>query len=153
MDKEYRVLVITQDNGCQAQSDGYSTSGMYDKPEEYYPAVLDGGWVVDQRTVPSKELVAAVMQAPLVDLQLEPNAVDSLKESTIVESWMCQAMMSEPGNGFGQILKHELGDSQARPKRRFGSLDKVGIALYLEYWAERGARIGRVNDGQVEWSQ
>jgi hypothetical protein len=150
-DGKHKLLVITADNGCHAEAVGYSTSGMYGDPEQYFAECEEGAYVLDQRTVPENSLVRAVLRAPLVDVKLEPNAIDRLAGKDIVDSWMCQAMMCEPGNDFGHILKHELLDAERRPERRFGSLDKVGLGHYLEYWAEHGARVGQIANGEVIW--
>jgi len=154
MERELDMLSISQGNGCSGDgirdaSSTFSISGMYGEPEQHFGRVKVGGWIIDKR--PVENFTSAVMRAPLLGLRLDPDEIDSLTKDEIAGSMFAQAVMSQPGNGFGQILHLENADRSARPKRKFGSLDTVGINLFLDYWRELGARIGQVTDGGVEW--
>jgi hypothetical protein len=151
--RELDVLSISPETGCNGEGiDGrgnaFSVSGM-GRSEENFSRVKVGGWIIDKR--PVEGFASAVMRAPLLDLRLAPNEISRLTSRDIADSFFAQAVLSDPGNGFGQLIRHEQADSAARPERKFGSLDSVGLGHYLDYWRGRGARIGRVTDGGVEW--
>lgn len=152
--RELDVLSISPENGCSGHGihkDGnsFSISGMYGEPEQHFGRVKVGGWIIDER--PVECFVSAVFRSPLLSLRLKPDEIDRLSGKDIADSFFAQAVMSQPGNGFGQMLRYEKADSIIRPERRFGSLDSVGLGHYLDYWRGHGARIGRVTDGGVEW--
>ena len=149
MERDLEVLMISHRRTCSGNGRGFSVSGMYGDPEQYFDRVKNGGYVIDNR--PVKNIVAAVLRAPLLDFKLDSDEIDSLSDSDVATSVFAQAVMSEPGNDFGAMLKHEKQDKKMRPKRKFGSLDGVGINLYLDYWREEGSRIGKIENGEIKW--
>lgn len=152
-EREILVLTVAADGrSCAGDlAGGSSLTGMYGEPEKHFPRVVPGGKIVDFRTVPRGIVVREVMRAPMLKLSLDPDGIDRFSDLRAEDSLMAQAMMAEPGNQFGQVLRHEQADAAARPERKLGSLDSVGLDIWLDWWRDRGARIGTVGEGGVEW--
>ena len=130
--------------------DPNSTLSGYDSPESLLKYnvkdydgryQLEGAVVIDKRACMS---VAKCYASPLVSTGLKPGEIDRFDMANITGSLMCTAMMEDPGNEFGTILKGaELAG--------ISSLDSVAVDVYTAWWKDAGARIGRFEDGGISW--
>jgi len=148
MPKEFDVLLISVMGSCSGEAcvNGMrsSTTGLHGV-EENFERVKSGGWIVDLRAV--QDPVVKVIRAPMLGLNLQPDEVDRLSKEELDSSLVAQAVKSQPGNPLGAIVRLE----EACREQGFSSLDTVGIDIWLQYWRENGAKIGRVDDGEVKW--
>jgi len=112
------------------------------------PEIQNGCPVIDKRpAVETPDGIAMAFMGPMVNVDLPCGAVDKLIDTT--DNLMCKAMKSDDGNGFGGLIRtHE--DSRAK-NSKYGPLDFVDVATYIELWRSVGARIGHVQNGEFIW--
>jgi hypothetical protein len=133
----------------------------YDSPELFlwelnggkYPdyAIADGVPVLDVRArVEQPGGISVALRGPLVDLSITDDTIERLPAAGI----MAAAMMAEPGNQYGQMLRHHATVTTLEPDEP-GPLDRVSVARYLGYWRTNGGRIGTMTtiDGKraIAW--
>jgi hypothetical protein len=156
-----RVLLLTFGlGGHQAylapeEGFGQGTISGYDSPESFWrnrraneEDDYEGAVVIDKCGLlnRSPKAVALVMRAPMVDTRLKAGECTECPD--LANSLVAQAVMSDPGNGFGQIARYSL--AQGKTDKRNG-LDSVSVEEYTDYWRAAGARIGKVVNGSYEW--
>lgn len=101
-----------------------SLTGFSAELQPHLHMLADGGTVVDKRKVPEEKLTDGVLRGPLLDEGLPPDHVSrfaSIDSST-----------------------HD----RSKPLR---SLDNAGLHVYVQYWRDLGARIGRREGDQIAW--
>lgn len=125
----------------------YWRSMGYGSPERPHAAdtdIPDGVVAIDQRAAieTRDDAYDWAFQGPMVDVDLPEGQVDPCEPSGI----MIDAMKSDSGNQFGQLLKlHEMNNTQPGP------LDHVSIKQYVDGWRLVGARIGFYKNGKIIW--
>jgi hypothetical protein len=92
-------------------------SGEYQAKDHNKNADFANSYVIDMEKVLEESPVFSV-RAPMLDVHLAPRAINKGYKNTIENGQLSQA----------------------------GSFDYVGIELYIEYWRNAGARIGKVQD-------
>jgi len=114
----------------------------YDEPD--FTRAEDGCLVVDTRPAFNRpDFVRNVLAAPLVDVDLKDDEVEECPEP----SEMLVAGVA--GNTFGTLLA--LHKAQKGSEKKYGSLDSISPSAYSVWWHERGARVGTVQNGEVQW--
>ena len=135
-------MYFTDDPNCTLSGYDSPESLLKYKVKDYDGRYqLEGAVVIDKRECMS---AAKCFASPLVSTGLKPGEIDHFDTDLIDSSMMCKAMMDEPGNGFGSMLKVA--------KTGVGSLDSVAVDVYTAWWKDVGARIGRFEDGQIVWA-
>lgn len=142
----YSVRSATGSSQCRTQG--------YESPESFERRMLapkcesdgaehfEGVLVVDKCAVLRKTPGYAIA-SPLVDVDLPAGEVDACPEP----SPMLAAGIA--GNELGALYRvHKR--HQARSGEP-GPLDSVSIEEYLRWWRMRGARVGTVRAGRIEW--
>lgn len=129
--------------------DGTRTKGHisgYDSPESFerelawgdkdgYPP-LAGVPVIDKRAVLEKHPVYS-FKSPLVDVELEDGTIDR------IDAKAAQSMLPGLSGGFDTLAAAAIAH-EGNPEP--GPLDSVSVGDYLRWWAQRGARLGRMDD-------
>ena len=134
-------------SGCVGLKSDNSSVTTYDrKIENFLDQLVEGAWVCDKYECDD---VMFVVRGPMCDTSLEDDEVSSLSDDDITNSLFAQAVMSQPGNGFGDMLK--LDAAQKKAGRKYSSLDQVSMKEYCRLWKEKGARIGRFFNGEIVW--
>lgn len=129
-----------------------STLSGYDSPElflwelnergKYAGSYIlpDGCPAIDVRAaVEQPGGVSIALRAPLADLEITDEA--HIERLNAKGSIMAAAMMDEPGNQYGQMLRAHAAFGVLEPDEP-GPLDRVSVARYFAYWRKHGARIG-----------
>ena len=122
-------------DSCSSKVQGYG--------EPDYSRAEDGALVLDTRTAKGRsDFVKNVLAAPLVRVDLEESEVDKCPQP----SEMLKAGIA--GNTFGALLDQHLATPA---EAQYGSLDSISPKAYCDWWKERGARAGIVENGEVRW--
>lgn len=133
--------------GCIGlQSDNSSVTTYDRKIENYLDRLVEGAWVCDKYEC---EDIMFVVSGPMCDTSLGDEEVKEFSEN-LEDSPFAQAVMSQPGNGFGDMLKLDAAQRKAG-KQQYSSLDQVSMREYCRLWKEKGARIGRFFNGEIVW--
>lgn len=140
---------------------GYSSSREegYDDPENFFEPSkwwahtwmerrdireFEGcAWVNMREAVETDQGFKMAVSGPMVNVDLADGEIDRCPQPS---EMMATAMMSEPGNQFGQLLALQ-GVSRAK-REKIGPLDSICISAYLQAWKEVGAMVGRIINGQ-----
>lgn len=101
-----------------------STSGMIGKLDPYLGDMLEGGIVVDKRSVPEKDIISEVFSGPMLDMDLPSRSKNVV---------------------FGEPAPCEPGE-------KLGGLDTISMDLYLLRWEKLGARIGYRLGNNIIWN-
>lgn len=101
-----------------------SMSGMISKLYPYLGDLLEGGIVVDKRSVPEKDIIHEVYSGPMMDIDLPSRTKSQI---------FAEPAPSEPGD-------------------KLGGLDTVSMDLYLMRWEKLGARIGYRLGNTIVWN-
>lgn len=136
-------ITDTRRNGSRtkARISGYDCPESFERAlargekAEYPP--LAGVPVLDKRPALRDRPVLGI-QSPLVDVELEEGTVERL------DARAARSMLHGLSGGFEVLAALAIvHDGKPEP----GPLDSVPLRDYLEWWRERGARLGRM-DGQ-----
>jgi hypothetical protein len=144
----------TVEYGGGCHSSGY---GSPEKPHAAATAgkgddfvIPDGCPVLDKRpALDTPEGYRFVYSGPMVNVDLAPGEVDRIGD--ISDSIVAQAVMAEPGNGFGPLAAYSIAQTKAKAKATYNSLDHVDTATYVRLWKELGARTGHYQGGIIVW--
>ena len=151
MQKDTPKLVTFGNGGDTIHfSVGHTCSG-YGSPERPHAAkgkdIPDNTPCVDMREPCSRsEGIKLSIGGPMVNVDLDPGQVSRMGKVTGI---FAQAVTSEPGNQFGQLINLHNG---LEGKTEFGPLDDVAIDIYLSLWKNAGARIGSYQDNKPVWA-
>ena len=121
-----------------------SLSG-YDRPEtfkfERYEKyeIPDGTPVLDKR-VPLAENPRLSLNSPLVDPLLPPGSYEEAPEPS-------EFMLAGLEGAFQALAVM----AKTRKTTGFTGLDSVDVETFVEWWRERGARVGKVVDRAFVW--
>lgn len=109
---------------------------VHQELEELYPRLCEGGYVIDNRFL-DWEVACEIISGPMDDIELAPLQVRSFMMRTsfnsLEEFFLYEKKRSEGG---GNLSTH------------FVSMD-----LYAEWWAKRGAKVGRKIKGEIVFSR
>lgn len=119
-------------------------AGHYSKEPD--PISFEDCPVLDKCSLLRKKPMLAIA-SPLPSASLEAGEVDRLDTR---HSFVAQAMASDSGNGFGQLVRAHEACTKARPKEP-GPLDSISIPDYVQWWRARGARVGRIQGSSIVW--
>lgn len=128
------------------QSDCSSVTTYDRKIENYLDRLVEGAWICDKYEC---EDIMFVVRGPMCDTKLADDEVSEMPD--ISNSCFAQAVMSQPGNGFGDMLR--VAEAQKKAKTKYSSLDSVSMKEYCRLWKEKGARIGRFLNGEIVWEE
>lgn len=105
--------------------------------------IVEGCPIVDKRHLLGTEgFTRNVMSSPLVDVRLKDGEVDRPE----VDAFFGAALLdANRGNGMSLILAKHMTD------KKFTGLSAVSIGDFVGWWAQRGARIGTVSNGEIIW--
>lgn len=114
----------------------------------YKAGELEGAILLDK--VPAIEACGAgvAIASPLVDVGLEPGAVDRFADIPGVgDSMVLRAFADGDGvqRGLAAMAVKSLVDAT------YSGLDRVALDLFVQWWHARGARVGRFVGGRVLW--
>lgn len=98
------------------------------------------GCVIIDKSVCNDSVISFVINGPMVDLELPENTAKCFSGHDTTGS-----MLAAFGSGF-QFLA-----SQANENREWKGLDYISLDLYVAAWRKLGARIGKYQNGAVEW--
>lgn len=144
---EYKLLSVAL-AGCSGYPGGNVTSvSIPDRRlTAYYGDVAPGGFVLDKRTVDEGVLINGALNGPMVNVDLNDGAVDRCPDPDplLVGALVESADLSGNWGMAGPVAKRA-----ADPEWR--GLDTVSLPEYLQFWRERGARVGRRVLTQIRW--
>jgi len=108
-----------------------------------YPAEeMEGCWLVDKIAL-LEQKPGLAFTSPMVNPLLKPEQVDRLQDRDHMKDTFTATLLTEfTRAGWGALVLSGA----------YGGLDFVSPDIYVKWWAEKGALIGRVIDGKVTWS-
>jgi hypothetical protein len=131
----FSAEVVCHDPNTSARLSGYDRD-----PERVIPDLsgrydAEGAILLDKRPVVNgPNGVKIVMRAPLLTLK-EARAFSTLEVSPVLASGV--------SGSYAGILACAMAGAL--------NLDYVGLADYVAYWREAGAKVGKVQGGRVVW--
>lgn len=131
----YEKSVKTKHGSSKSRLQGYGDDYI-----NHLAEIQEGSLVLDTRPAKDRpDFVRSALKAPLVDPDLSGEEVDRLNT---------QGSMFHGSPQFAAMLN--IHESQ-QDKGELGSLDNVSPERYCAWWQERGARVGYVKDGKINW--
>lgn len=130
-----------------AGGDGVTTgtrSTYESRVEPFFKDLVDGGVVLVKVRALERSPALAV-ECPILDASLPPHGVVRCSAREGAASLVGQAVMEDPGNEYGRVLKSALVLEAAG---EFHGFDKVGLAVFAAWWHAHGALVG-VRQGDV----
>jgi len=126
-----------------------SVSGIYGRERilESLRQVVDGGLIVDKRLTLRSNYWLAV-SCPLLDVSIDANAWQGFRPSE--GSLVLDAF--KHGNALQRGLAAVATSAPDSTPDNPGPCDSVGLARYAQWWADKGAKIGKKNGGRVDWA-
>lgn len=119
---------------------GCSSSGCTTR--DFLRPDFDGAVILDKRAaVQTPEGLLWVFKGPIVDVDLDDGDCDVLGSHDISVS-----LAAGVEGVYAGLLASHVGNAAAR-----GPLDSVSMGEYIQGWVDRGARVGRIVDGDVVW--
>lgn len=124
------------------------TISGYDKPDNW-KVDETRDYIPDCPVINKRDAVetidghAWVFLGPMVDVDLEPNAVDKCPNPSPI---FAQAVA---GNQFGALLALQVVADRKKP----GPLDSVDVQTYIQGWKKHGAKIGKIQNGSIVWEE
>ena len=110
-------------------------------PEHYDPEQMEGCWLIDKRAV-LEERPGLAFLAPMCDPGLQDEEVNRLMDRDYMKDDFILSLLSEFAKaGWASIIASGA----------VGGLDYVSPALYVAWWQDKGAKIGRVIKGAAVW--
>lgn len=109
------------------------------------PRASEGTMVIDKSDIPVDRLTTLVVKGPMFDPTLAPDEVDRFGDKETLADIML------PGLQGGYFAAGVLSLVEKSEGDRLGSLDGVGLDIWVALWREAGARIGMVQNGEVVW--
>lgn len=99
--------------------------------ERFTSNIIEGAFIIDKRGLFGTEgFVSDVIRAPVVDVRLQ----DGYPDTPAVSEWFAESL-ARSGMGLAMV----------------GGLTAVSPGDYTKYWAERGARVGIIQKGEILW--
>lgn len=159
MVKKYKAKLVEFGNGGHTENYGrhHRCSG-YDRPHNWRISkdtdYSDCIFLDKIPAIATDEGYKWVFSGPLVDVDLKDGECNELGEvSEILE-------MAMDGNAYGNLLKlhnaqkaksDDVEKAKKLKTKKRGALDQVSRKEYVLGWLERGARIGRLVNGELVW--
>jgi len=132
--------------GGQNRLSNSRTSGYSSNPEELASELHNNGVIIDKRAI-LRERPGLAITEPMLTMNPDVSRFSDIIADPS-DSIMCTAMMSDPGNAFGTMLK--IASSQNTDD--YGALDQIPLSIYCARWLKYGAVIGVRRGNKVEWS-
>jgi len=149
------VLVTFGLGGCTAylapQKDfgtcfiqGYEHPETWDQHAHEYenrptPTIVEGAILLDKRAVLENDPRTS-FNSPLVDPALQSGEEERLSTENVSET-----MLRGLGGSFRLLAAHKKANSEWR------GLDSVSVDAYVQWWTERGAKVGVFANGRSQW--
>lgn len=103
----------------------------------------EGTIIIDKKDMPERALVDMVLKGPMYDPLLGDDEVKGFSEK---EKKALTSMLP----GFDRTYT-TIALMGVLKKQGLGSLDYVGLDVWVSLWREAGAKIGVVKNNKVEW--
>ncbi|MCA1841073.1 MAG: hypothetical protein LC723_12245 [Actinobacteria bacterium] len=127
--------------GLDSGGNTFSSSGIYAQPYTLEGVLaklisegadMKGCFLIDKRPAIAQHGAKVVFRAPMCDPRLVGSAVHGVGDLLQPgESIIADALASEPGNGFGDLVRGA--------RAGLVNLDSVSPAAYAAYWKSMGA--------------
>lgn len=103
----------------------------------------EGTIIIDKKDMPEDKLIDMVLKGPMYDPLLSKDEINtfSSKEKKVLGDMLPGLDRTFTTIALTSFLK----------KEGLGSLDYVGLDIWVSLWREHGARIGVYQNGNVEW--
>lgn len=109
--------------------------------------LADGGYAID-KSDPLAALPGLAIVSPMVDCKLVDDQIDKMSPDA-ADSMVLSALAS-CDSGYGPIAK--LAKAEAvNPSSHAGPFDYISPSAFADWWAKRGAMVGRRKGDFVEW--
>jgi hypothetical protein len=140
-----KLVVFSQGGDRVLRTDG--TCSGYGTPERPHAAagedIPDGTPAIDNRAAVETDTgFSWVFAGPMVDVNIPWGVVNKCPTPT-------PEMVAGMQGVFSTLTGLQLAARQER--QAAGPLDMVSVEEYVNGWRDHGARIGRYQDGQIEW--
>lgn len=126
-------------------ADGCHTTFYDRRTGPYLGELVEGGYVLDKRE-PLRQRPSLALSSPMVDGRLTAGGVDRFDRDRARGSMVLAGIASD-GDNPAAGLAVMMMDAPAA----FGGFDFVAVDVFVSWWAERGAKVGRRVGDVIDW--
>ena len=143
-DKRKCKLLQIALNGWHGEGDRSRVSFYTTHLDDCLDYALESCTILDKSMVAESDLIHNVISGPMVDVSLPPNTVDRFSTK---DKQTASKMLPGLGGAYSVLAKAAIEETP----EKYGSLDRLSLDLYVDFWRKLGAKVGTYTNGKVQW--